>query len=187
MKEGILMAIKADFHLHSHFSGDCQEPMENMIQKGIELGLTHMCFTEHMDMDFPVTELDPEGKFLVNTDSYLYELIGLKQKYAGKINILFGIELGLQPHLNGNWHNMPSLLTLILSLVLPIFVTKKTHFILLSMKEEVRKRLIGNISLPYWIISKPSPILMYMVISIMLSGMVQQGMKTILIHNTRIF
>lgn len=99
MKEGILMAIKADFHLHSHFSGDCQEPMENMIQKGIELGLTHMCFTEHMDMDFPVTELDPEGKFLVNTDSYLYELIGMKQKYADKINILFGIELGLQPHL----------------------------------------------------------------------------------------
>lgn len=93
------MPIKADYHLHSHFSGDCKEPMENMIQKGIEQGLTHMCFTEHMDMDYPTTEADPEGKFIVNTDSYLYELITLKEKYADKIKILFGIELGLQPHL----------------------------------------------------------------------------------------
>lgn len=93
------MPIQADFHLHSHFSGDCEEPMEAMIQKGIELGLTHMCFTEHMDMDFPVTESDPEGKFLVNTDSYLYELVRLKETYADKIKILFGIELGLQPHI----------------------------------------------------------------------------------------
>ena len=93
------MSIKADFHLHSHFSGDCQEPMENMIKKGIELGLTHMCFTEHMDMDFPITEQDPEGKFMVNTDSYLYELITLKEKYANQIKILFGIEVGLQPHI----------------------------------------------------------------------------------------
>lgn len=93
------MSITTDFHLHSHFSGDCEEPMENMIQKGIELGLTHMCFTEHMDLDYPPTESEPVGKFILNTDSYLYELIGLKEKYANQIKILFGVELGLQPHL----------------------------------------------------------------------------------------
>ena len=49
------MAILADYHLHSSFSGDSEAPMESMILRGIELGLTQMCFTEHMDFDFPVS------------------------------------------------------------------------------------------------------------------------------------
>ncbi|MBD5535754.1 MAG: histidinol-phosphatase HisJ family protein [Lachnospiraceae bacterium] len=93
------MAITADFHLHSSFSGDSTEPMENMILSAIEKGLTHICFTEHMDMDYPVSEGTPEGTFLVNTDSYLYDLARLKDKYSERLLILFGIELGLQPHL----------------------------------------------------------------------------------------
>lgn len=93
------MSIKADFHLHSYFSGDSDTPMEQMILKGIALGLTQMCFTEHNDFNFPVTELDPEGKFECNIDSYLYELIGFREKYKDKIKILFGLELGMQPHL----------------------------------------------------------------------------------------
>lgn len=90
------MAIKADFHLHSHFSTDSQAPMESMILKGIELGLSHMCFTEHMDFDFPVTDETPAGSFFVNTDSYLYDLLTFKEKYRNKIKLSFGIELGLQ-------------------------------------------------------------------------------------------
>lgn len=93
------MKINADYHLHSSFSGDSDTPMEDMIQKGISLGLSTMCFTEHMDMDFPSQKPEDEGIFEVNTDSYLYELIRLKEKYAGQIRILFGIELGIQPHL----------------------------------------------------------------------------------------
>ncbi|HJD28879.1 MAG TPA: PHP domain-containing protein, partial [Candidatus Blautia avicola] len=42
-----------DYHLHSSFSGDSEVPMEEMIQKGIQLGLPAMCFTEHLDPDFP--------------------------------------------------------------------------------------------------------------------------------------
>lgn len=93
------MAIKADYHIHSHFSGDCPTPMEDMIQQSISLGLETICFTEHYDMDFPVTEEIPAGKFDLNTDSYLYDLLRLKQKYAKQIEICFGVELGLQPHL----------------------------------------------------------------------------------------
>ena len=92
------MPITADYHLHSSFSGDSNTPMEEMILKGIRLGLTHMCFTEHNDLDFPVTR-EPAGYFEVNTDSYLYELIRLREKYEGQIKINFGVELGLQPHL----------------------------------------------------------------------------------------
>ena len=93
------MSITYDYHLHTAFSGDSDTPMEEMILKGIELGLTGMCFTEHNDFDYPVTEECPAGKFEVNPDSYLYDLIKYKEKYADQINVLFGVELGLQPHI----------------------------------------------------------------------------------------
>ncbi len=91
--------IKADYHMHSHFSGDSTEPMELMVQSAIQKGLTHICFTEHMDMDYPVSDKTPEGMFLLNTDSYLYDLLKLKNKYAEQIKVAFGVELGIQPHL----------------------------------------------------------------------------------------
>lgn len=94
------MQITADYHLHSSFSGDSDTPMEKMILRGIELGLTQMCFTEHNDFDYPVTVSEPEGFFELNPDAYLYDLLCLKEKYAGRIRILFGVELGLQPHLS---------------------------------------------------------------------------------------
>lgn len=96
------MPICADCHLHSSHSGDSQAPMEAMIEKGIALGLKKMCFTEHMDMDYPVSEREPDNIFLVNTDSYLYDLIRCKERYGDRITLLFGVELGLQPHLLGD-------------------------------------------------------------------------------------
>ena len=89
--------ITADCHLHSSFSGDSHIPMEEMVLRGIAQGLDTMCFTEHNDFDYPDQE-DLDGTvFLLNTDSYLYDLAKLKEKYAGKIRLLFGVELGLQP------------------------------------------------------------------------------------------
>lgn len=93
------MSLKADYHLHSYFSGDSDTPMEQMILKGIELGLNRMCFTEHMDMDYTYETPEKSGMFELNTDSFLYELASLKAKYEGQIQVLFGVELGLQPHL----------------------------------------------------------------------------------------
>ena len=93
------MAIKADFHLHSSFSGDSKTPMEEMILAGIRSGLNCMCFTEHMDMDFIYIKPEEEGQFTLNTDSYLYDLLKYKEKYASQIKLLFGVELGVQPHL----------------------------------------------------------------------------------------
>lgn len=95
------MPLTADFHMHSSFSGDSDAPMEAMIQKGIALGLTHMCFTEHNDFDFPVCKDTPQGTFELNVDAYLYDLLKYREKYKDKIHILFGIELGLQPQVMG--------------------------------------------------------------------------------------
>lgn len=91
------MPITADCHLHSSFSGDSHTPMEEMIQRGIDLGLTTMCFTEHNDFAYPDSPDGPGDIFLLNTDQYLYELLKLRHKYGDRIRILFGVELGLQP------------------------------------------------------------------------------------------
>lgn len=88
--------ILADFHSHSSFSSDSDSPMEAMIQAAISKGLKYLCFTEHMDKDFPVTNgLD----FLLDTPAYQKQYEYLKEKYASSIKLLFGVELGLQPHL----------------------------------------------------------------------------------------
>ena len=90
------MALNADCHLHSSFSGDSKTPMEDMIRKGISLGLKEMCFTEHMDFDFIYAADEEPGYWEVNTDAYLYDLLKYREKYDGQIKLLFGVELGMQ-------------------------------------------------------------------------------------------
>ena len=93
------MPIKADYHLHSYFSGDSQAPMKEMIQRAVSLGFTEMCFTEHMDISFPMSEEYPAGMFEVDTEPYLSELLKYREHFSDTIKVRFGIELGLQPDL----------------------------------------------------------------------------------------
>lgn len=92
------MPILTDYHLHSHFSGDCNTPMEEMIIKAISLGMTHLCFTEHMDPDFPTNFSEPLN-FDLDTVSYHREYLHLSERYKDKIKLLWGVELGIQPHI----------------------------------------------------------------------------------------
>ena len=88
--------MKCDFHMHSSFSGDSATPMQDMITHAIALGLETICFTEHYDEDYPVGE----NNFSLETSSYYETLCTLKERYRSKITICFGVELGMQPHLN---------------------------------------------------------------------------------------
>lgn len=87
--------MAVDFHLHSSFSGDSETPMKEMIEEGIRRGLRTMCFTEHLDMDFP----EGSCSFLLDLNAYRQTFLTLKNFYQDQIELLFGIELGLQPHL----------------------------------------------------------------------------------------
>lgn len=91
-----------DYHLHSNFSGDCDTNPEDMILKAISLGMPAMCFTDHYDMDFPE---EPE-LFLFDLDHYFETMKKLQKKYANKIQIQIGIELGLQEHLSNQCHDL---------------------------------------------------------------------------------
>ena len=88
--------IVTDLHLHSSHSGDCKEPMEAVAESAIELGLKEICFTEHYDMDYPQEE---DCDFTLDTDEYLKHFKSCKKSFEGRIKLLFGVELGLQPHL----------------------------------------------------------------------------------------
>ena len=55
--------ITADCHLHTTFSTDGESAPEDMIKKGIEKGLTAMCFTEHMDYGIDYEE----GPYAIQT------------------------------------------------------------------------------------------------------------------------
>lgn len=88
--------IYSDFHLHTTFSGDGETSMTDMIEKGIALGLKTICFTEHMDYDF---DPDCDVDFLLDTQSYYTAFSKYKELYQNKIQLLFGVELGLQTHL----------------------------------------------------------------------------------------
>ena len=89
------MSITCDFHLHSNFSSDSDTPMEDMIQAAIKRGLKTICFTEHMDLDYP----EECGSFQADIPAYKQEICRLQSVFQDIIDIRFGIELGMQPHL----------------------------------------------------------------------------------------
>lgn len=95
------MAITFDSHLHSCHSGDSEASMQQQIEAGLSRGLTGMCFTEHYDMDFPYynTPDIAQGLFELDLDSYRKDFISMQDKYEGLMDLGWGIELGIQPHL----------------------------------------------------------------------------------------
>lgn len=84
-----------DYHVHSHFSSDCEAKMEDMIESAIESGLTEICFTDHIDYDY----CDPSIEFDLDLNTYSNYIELMKNRYGNKIKILRGIEMGIQPHL----------------------------------------------------------------------------------------
>lgn len=87
--------ITADFHVHSVFSSDGKAGMEDMINQALKLGLKTLCFTDHMDIDYPKI-YGPDFEF--DVEAYFKTTESLKEKYRSQIEILTGIELGLQLH-----------------------------------------------------------------------------------------
>ncbi len=93
------MNITADYHMHSEHSGDSTAPMRDMIESAIQRGFTEICFTEHMDLDYPDGPDNPAGLFEIDADAYRKDFLKCKEEYEGKISLHFGIELGLQPQI----------------------------------------------------------------------------------------
>lgn len=84
-----------DTHMHTHFSGDSEADVGEMIRSARQKGLAGICFTDHLDLDYPG---NPE-EFLLDFSAYFTEMAQLQQEFASEFPICIGLELGLQPHL----------------------------------------------------------------------------------------
>ncbi|MFR5865342.1 MAG: PHP domain-containing protein [Acutalibacteraceae bacterium] len=88
-----------DLHMHSQYSGDIPPgagaSVDALCARAVEAGLTTIAVTDHCDIDgiyegyFP--PLDFEG---VRRDVF-----AAKEKYAGCLTLLYGLELGQGPHM----------------------------------------------------------------------------------------
>lgn len=76
-------------------SADSEADIDNIIQTAVHLGMTHLCITDHHDIDYKGGELE----FLLDSQQYYQTLSQYREKYKNKINLLIGVEIGLQPHI----------------------------------------------------------------------------------------
>lgn len=93
--------MKADFHMHTNFSSDATYPLEEMIEGAIKKGLKTICITDHEDLDWPNPTC--EGEFQIDLERYVSTIDRLKGTYKDRIEVLLGIEFGLQTHLGENY------------------------------------------------------------------------------------
>lgn len=81
-----------DYHIHSEFSDDSSEKMSNILEEAIRKGGKKLCFTEHMEFNFPNETL----KFNLDYDAYKREFERMRSIYGKRIDLSMGIELGIQ-------------------------------------------------------------------------------------------
>lgn len=81
--------MRADYHVHTEFSDDSVCPMEDMVQKGIALGLNEIAFTEHVDYG---VKTDDNCSY----PEYFEKLGRMREQFGDKITLKTGIEFGVQ-------------------------------------------------------------------------------------------
>ncbi|GAA0604477.1 histidinol-phosphatase HisJ family protein [Virgibacillus siamensis] len=91
-----------DYHIHSNFSADCDTPMEQTIEKAMEREMKEICFTEHIDYDYP----DESIVFEFDLEAYDRKIREVQSAYKDCIQIKKGVEIGLQPHLLNRYNNL---------------------------------------------------------------------------------
>ncbi|MCL2522191.1 MAG: histidinol-phosphatase HisJ family protein [Erysipelotrichales bacterium] len=78
-----------DQHVHTNFSSDSKEIMENYVKKAVELGLEYVAITDHADFMAGWTKKDE----LFSCPDYFAEIKRLQALYP-QTKILAGIEMG---------------------------------------------------------------------------------------------
>jgi histidinol-phosphatase (PHP family) len=86
-------SILTDYHMHSTFSPDAKNTLDEMCQHAIQIGFTEIAFTEHY-------EWHPDWQGNLAVEAYFEEIARVKEQYAQQgLKVYAGIELG-NPHLN---------------------------------------------------------------------------------------
>ena len=88
-----------DTHMHTQFSGDSTAPVEAMIESAIANRLDGICFTDHMDYDYP----NEPDLFVFDIEKYTECMKKYQFAYKDRFPIHIGVELGLQPQI-ADWN-----------------------------------------------------------------------------------
>ncbi len=80
--------FKIDYHIHTNYSSDSDSDMENMILSAIEKGINEIAITDHVD--YHVSYEPP------HYDDLISKFKIMKEKYNSKINMILGVEIGLE-------------------------------------------------------------------------------------------
>lgn len=92
-----------DTHMHTNFSGDSDATPESMVKAALQHGLDGVCITDHEDIDYPY---DDPGFEIDDPGRYYKTIYNLQEKYHGQIEVLCGVEIGLQPHLKREFRKL---------------------------------------------------------------------------------
>ncbi|MBP5605174.1 MAG: histidinol-phosphatase HisJ family protein, partial [Ruminiclostridium sp.] len=89
------MTIPFDLHTHCDLSFDGSSSAEDMVKQAITLGLKYHALTDHVDLgEYP----DPDFDLEATVNGAREQIPALKNKYADKITLLYGVELGQMCH-----------------------------------------------------------------------------------------
>ena len=76
--------------------------MEEMVIEAINKNMKSICFTDHIDYDITENRIDMDFR----TSDYFRKVKQVKYKYKKDIEILAGVEIGMQPHLNNRYNEL---------------------------------------------------------------------------------
>lgn len=82
-----------DMHMHTVFSTDSETPMEAQAEAAISRGLAGIAITDHYNPDYP----NPVHRTGQPTEAYHRAMEHLAEQYAGRLEVLKGIEMGILP------------------------------------------------------------------------------------------
>lgn len=82
-----------DCHVHSNFSDDSTMRPEEGVIAALNTGLKGLAFTDHLDLEFP----DHQYLFDFDISDRADHMMKLADTYKGRIEVLHGVELGVQP------------------------------------------------------------------------------------------
>ena len=80
-----------DNHVHTHFSSDAKDHMEDVIKRAIGIGVKHLTFTDHFEYK--------DSEFSLDCNEYINQIQNYKEKYKKDIELLVGIEVGYQTYI----------------------------------------------------------------------------------------
>ena len=84
-----------DYHVHTDFSEDGRTTIEDMCLSAIERNIVEIAVTDHLDIDYP----DRDFQFDLDYSAYSASIDRARERFDGRLNIVKGLEIGLQPHI----------------------------------------------------------------------------------------